>query len=101
MLEKILPPNKIFRDNFRYSLHSSSKWTLSHPCRSKTWDDYAFECQKKPAGGRGASVSACADLTNQLQCCWVDPAYVLGKNTDTGIVGYQWTGVGGHHALYC
>ena len=26
------------------------------------------------AGGRGASVSACADLTNQLQCCWVDPA---------------------------
>ena len=28
----------------------------------------------KPAGGRGASVSACADLTNQLQCCWVDPA---------------------------
>ena len=22
----------------------------------------------------GASVSACADLTNQLQCCWVDPA---------------------------
>ena len=28
----------------------------------------------RPAGGRGASVSACADLTNQLQCCWVDPA---------------------------
>ena len=28
----------------------------------------------KPAGDRGASVSACADLTNQLQCCWVDPA---------------------------
>ena len=27
----------------------------------------------KPAGGR-ASVSASADLTNQLQCCWVDPA---------------------------
>ena len=25
-------------------------------------------------GGRGASVSACADLTNQLQCCWVYPA---------------------------
>ena len=27
-----------------------------------------------PAGGQGACVSACADLTNQLQCCWVDPA---------------------------
>ena len=27
-----------------------------------------------PAGGWGASASACADLTNQLQCCWVDPA---------------------------
>ena len=28
----------------------------------------------RPASGRGASVSACADLTNQLQCYWVDPA---------------------------
>ena len=27
-----------------------------------------------PACGRGAIVSACADLTNQWQCCWVDPA---------------------------
>ena len=27
--------------------------------------------------------------------------HVLGKNTDTAIVGYRWTGVGGHHALYC
>ena len=35
----------------------------------------------KPAGGRGASVSGCADLTNQLQCCWFDPACAL-KNTD-------------------
>ena len=26
------------------------------------------------ADGRGSSVSACADLTNQVQCCWVDPA---------------------------
>ena len=25
----------------------------------------------------------------------------LGKNTDTAIVGYRWTRVGGHHALYC
>ena len=27
--------------------------------------------------------------------------HVLGKNTDTAIVGYRWTGVRGHHALYC
>ena len=26
---------------------------------------------------------------------------VLGLNTDTAIVGYRWTGVRGHHALYC
>ena len=24
--------------------------------------------------------------------------HVLGKNTDTAIVGYRWTGVGGHRA---
>ena len=29
---------------------------------------------------RGASVSACADLTNQLQCCWVDPACAWKKH---------------------
>ena len=27
--------------------------------------------------------------------------HVLGKNTDTAIVGNRWTGVRGHHALYC
>ena len=27
----------------------------------------------KAGGNRGASVSACADLTNQLLSCWVDP----------------------------
>ena len=27
--------------------------------------------------------------------------HVLGKNTDTAIVGYWWTGVEGYHALYC
>ena len=27
----------------------------------------------KPVGGRGASVSACVGLTNQLLSCWVDP----------------------------
>ena len=29
------------------------------------------KCQQ--ADGRGASVSACAGLTNQLLSCWVDP----------------------------
>ena len=33
-----------------------------------------------PTGGRGASVSACADLTNQLQCCRVDPACAWKKH---------------------
>ena len=27
--------------------------------------------------------------------------HVPGKSTDTTIVGYRWTGVGGHHGLYC
>ena len=35
---------------------------------------------EKPAGGRGASVSVCADLTNQLQCCWVDPSCAWKKH---------------------
>ena len=34
----------------------------------------------RPAGGRGASVCACADLTNQLQRCWVDPACAWNKH---------------------
>ena len=34
-----------------------------------------LDTKNQVAGGRGGSVSACADLTNQLilQCCWVDP----------------------------
>ena len=32
-----------------------------------------------PAGGRGASVSACAGLTNQLLSLWVDPSIALDK----------------------
>ena len=32
------------------------------------------------AGGRGTSVSACADLTDQLHCCWVDPACAWKKH---------------------
>ena len=50
-----------------------------------------------PAGGRGASVSACAGLTNQLLSCWVDPRIAWIKHsmhTDTAIVGDRWTGVG-------
>ena len=34
----------------------------------------------KPAGGRGASVSACAGLTNQLVSCWVDPRIAFKKH---------------------
>ena len=33
----------------------------------------------RPARGRGASVSAYAYLTNQLQCSWVDPACAWKK----------------------
>ena len=33
----------------------------------------AFICQQLKAGGRGASLSACAGPTNQLLSCWVDP----------------------------
>ena len=40
----------------------------------------------KVAGGQGASVSACAHLTNQLLSCWVDPRMCLEK-TLTAIVG--------------
>ena len=32
------------------------------------------------AGGRGASVSACAGLTNQLLSCWVDPCIAWKKH---------------------
>ena len=33
-----------------------------------------------PAGGRGASVSACAGLSNQLLSCWVDPRIAWEKH---------------------
>ena len=45
----------------------------------------------QPAGGRGASVSACAGLTNQL-LSW--SSHCLEK-TLTAIVGDRWTGVDG------
>ena len=70
----------------------------------KTWRVrralHRTEIAHRPAGGRGASVSACADFTNQLLSCWVDPRICLDKNTDTAIVGDGWTGVVGHHDLY-
>ena len=46
-------------------------------------------CQ--PAGDRGARVSACAGLTNELLSCWVDPRSAW-KNTNTAIVGDRWRG---------
>ena len=54
-----------------------------------------------PACGRGARVSACASLINQLQRCRFDPRIACLENPDTAIVGDWWTGVGVHHALNC
>ena len=51
--------------------------------------------------GRGARVSACAGLINQLQRCRFDCRIAGMENPDTAIVGDWWTGAGGHHALYC
>ena len=51
------------------------------------------------ASGRGARVSACAGLVNQLQSCWFNPRIACLENTDTVIVGDRWMGVGGDHAL--
>ena len=55
----------------------------------------------KVGGGRGARVSACAGLINQLQRCQFDPRIACLENTDTAIVGDWWTRVEGHHALNC
>ena len=50
----------------------------------------------------GARVSACAGLINQLQRCQFDSRIASLENPDTAIiVGDWWTGVAGHHALYC
>ena len=48
----------------------------------------------KPASGRGARVSACAGLINQLQRCRLE-------NTERAILGDWWTGLWGQHALNC
>ena len=39
-----------------------------------------YNNNNKPAGGRGASVSACAGLTNQLLRCWVGPRIAWKKH---------------------
>ena len=56
---------------------------------------------KLPASGRGARVSACAGLINQLQRCRFVSRIACLENHDTAIEGDWWTGVGGHQALYC
>ena len=57
--------------------------------------------QSQPASGRGARVSACAGLINQLRRCRFDPRIACFENTDTAIVGDWWMVVGGHHSLNC
>ena len=44
------------------------------------------------AGGRGASVSTCAGLTNQLLSCWVDPRIAWIKHWHSN---YRWLLDGG------
>ena len=46
---------------------------LSDPLLSLTLFLFHLSYAPRPAGGRGAGVSACAGLTNQLLSCWVDP----------------------------
>ena len=76
------------------------KYSIIHFKDSEN-NSYLAACYKKlRAGGRGASASACAGLTNQLLSCWVDPR-IAWKNTDTAIVGDRWRGVEGRHAMYC
>ena len=47
---------------------------------------------ERPATGRGARVSACAGLINQLQRCRFDSRIACLKNPDTVIVSEWWTG---------
>ena len=42
-------------------------------------DDTTAIKVEQPSGGRGAGVSECADLTNQLLSCWVVPHMCLEK----------------------
>ena len=53
-------------------------------------------------GGRGASVSACAGLTNQLLSCWVDPRIAWIKHWHSNCRRPVDGGEGiPHHSLYC
>ena len=89
---------------------------LVHACcpqKTSTWDSKNEERQRNnkkinfkpspskeksivtPASGRGARVSACAGLINQLQRCRFDSRIACLENLDTAIiVGDWWTGVG-------
>ena len=49
--------------------------------------------------GRGARVSACTGLINQLQRCRFESLIACLENSDTAIEGER--GWGLHHALYC
>ena len=51
-----------------------------------------MDYRRKLASGRGARVSACAGLINQLQRCLFDFRIACLENPDTAIVGYWWTG---------
>ena len=57
-------------------IHTLNYWTV----QSLVSGFYLGVCLSVTGGGRSASVSACADLTNQLQCCWVDPACAWKKH---------------------
>ena len=57
--------------------------------------------RRSQASGRGARVSACAGLINQLQRCRFDSRTACLENPDTAIVGDWWTWVGGLHAMNC
>ena len=52
--------------------------------------------QSDPASGRGARVSVCAGLINQLQSCRFDPINAW-QNDYTAIVSYWWMKAGGHN----
>ena len=58
------------------------------------WLCYMDRCQW-PASSRGARVSACAGLINQLQRCQFDSRIACLENPDTAIVRDVWSGVGG------
>ena len=75
------------------SVHLHSAWLdklkmslpqhfISTICKKKTITHRSCSNANKllRVGGRGASVSACAGLTNQLLSCWVDPRIAWKKH---------------------